>query len=208
MEILSALRGHVDLGAVERGEESVERSDLIDAFRAGFRRHYRGAEEESKGSGSWRAIREGHLLQRASWRAGAWLYDEIFPDHVVKGSLVEVYGFRARAQRIRMGLPEGSMASRKAEDDRYAFVVFQVGNHDPLSLLCDTPASEWVPFSELYLIEQATAQGVEDGCSSCGAESCSAEEHSGLPPDRALGVGPLRCGCCGAAWMGGRPCPA
>jgi hypothetical protein len=201
-EVIAALRGQVDVRQADREDESVSRADLVAAFRAGFRSRRLGTEVGRSSGGRWRAIREGHHLQRASFRAGTWFYDEIFPEHVVRGSRVEVFGFRAQVQRVRLGLPEGASSSRQAADRRYAYVAFQVGGSEVLSLM-SAPRAEWVPFSELRLVDQATATRAGDGCSACGAEACSAMESSGLPASRDMGVGPRRCGCCGAPWMGG-----
>jgi hypothetical protein len=121
---------------------------------------------------------------------------------VVKGAKVEVYGFRARVQRLRLGLPEGQSSSRGSRDGRYAYVAFQVGGVGPLDLLCATPRAEWVPFSELCIVEQSSGLAGVQGCRSCGADSCSAVDVSALPAGRGGEVGPQRCGCCGTPWTG------
>ena len=203
-EILQVLGNQVSVDATEMDDGQITQDDLIIAFRAGFRSRRLGPSEAEKIVDGWRAIREGHHLQRASFRAGAWFYDEIFPDHVVRGSWVEVFGFTAQVKRVSLGLPTGCVASRMAADRRYAYVVFQFDRTASLAVL-GSPRAEWVPFSELQLVEHATTWPSGAGCRTCGAEPGSAVPSAELPQKQMREPTPYCCGCCGAPWFGAVP---
>ena len=65
-EVLQALGNQVAIDESELADENITQDDLVLAFRAGFRSRRLGPAEAEQVVDGWRAIREGHHLQRAT----------------------------------------------------------------------------------------------------------------------------------------------